>query len=147
MKRLTVIVVASALLALACSSLPQITLPQIATFTAVTPQPQVEVTSRPNLPPLAPAEGLPSESTSSALSDLYQQVNPGVVSLRVFTADGGALGSGFVVDRQGHIVTNLHVVTGATSVEVDFPSGDDGSRPGDRRGSRFGSGSDPGDSA
>jgi 2-alkenal reductase len=123
MKRLTIIVVASALLALACSGFPQITLPDIATFTAVTPQPLVETTSQPNLPALAPAAGLPSESTSSALSDLYQRVNPGVVSLRVFTADGGALGSGFVVDKQGHIVTNLHVVTGATGVEVDFPSG------------------------
>ncbi|HLC34950.1 MAG TPA: trypsin-like peptidase domain-containing protein [Anaerolineales bacterium] len=123
MKRWTMVVVAGALLALACSSLPQLTLPDLATLTVVTPQPQVETTSRPNLPPLAPAVGLPSESTSSALSDLYQRVNPGVVSLRVFTAEGGALGSGFVVDKQGHIVTNLHVVTGATGLEVDFPSG------------------------
>jgi len=123
MKRWTMGVVASALLALACSSLPQLTLPNIATLTVVTPQPQAETTSRPNLPPLLPVVGLPSESTSGALSDLYQQVNPGVVSLRVFTAEGGALGSGFVVDKQGHIVTNLHVVTGATGLEVDFPSG------------------------
>jgi len=123
MKRWTMVVVAGALLALACSSLPQLTLPDLATLTVVRPQPQVETTSRPNLPPLAPAVGLPSESTSSVLSDLYQQVNPGVVSLRVFTAEGGALGSGFVVDKQGHIVTNLHVVTGATGLEVDFPSG------------------------
>ncbi|MRR32311.1 trypsin-like serine protease, partial [bacterium] len=33
------------------------------------------------------------------------------------------LGSGFVYDTQGHIITNAHVVDGATSVEVDFPSG------------------------
>jgi len=31
-----------------------------------------------------------------------------------------ALGSGFVIDKAGHIVTNYHVVEGATSVEVSF---------------------------
>jgi S1-C subfamily serine protease len=31
-----------------------------------------------------------------------------------------ALGSGFVIDKQGHIVTNYHVVEGASSIEVLF---------------------------
>jgi S1-C subfamily serine protease len=31
-----------------------------------------------------------------------------------------ALGSGFVIDKQGHIVTNYHVVNGAKSIEVLF---------------------------
>jgi S1-C subfamily serine protease len=31
-----------------------------------------------------------------------------------------ALGSGFVIDKAGHIVTNYHVVRGATSIEVSF---------------------------
>ena len=31
-----------------------------------------------------------------------------------------ALGSGFVLDRAGHIVTNYHVVRGATSIQVSF---------------------------
>ena len=31
-----------------------------------------------------------------------------------------ALGSGFVIDKAGHIVTNYHVVEGARSVEVSF---------------------------
>jgi putative serine protease PepD len=34
-----------------------------------------------------------------------------------------AEGSGFVVDKQGHIVTNQHVVDGASSVEVTFADG------------------------
>ncbi|QRN82780.1 trypsin-like peptidase domain-containing protein [Chloroflexota bacterium] len=58
-----------------------------------------------------------------ALISLYDNVNPGIVSIQVVTADGAALGSGFVVDRAGHIVTNYHVVEDATSVEVDFVSG------------------------
>ncbi len=54
-----------------------------------------------------------------ALISLYDNVNPGIVSIQVVTADGAALGSGFVVDKSGHIVTNYHVVEDATSVEVD----------------------------
>lgn len=57
------------------------------------------------------------------LEGLYQQVNPGVVSIRVSSVNDEALGSGFVIDKQGHIVTNYHVVENADTVEVDFPSG------------------------
>ena len=35
-----------------------------------------------------------------------------------------ALGSGFVMDKAGHIVTNYHVVAGAESVEVSFSNSD-----------------------
>jgi 2-alkenal reductase len=57
------------------------------------------------------------------LEGLYQQVNPGVVSIRVSSVNDEALGSGFVIDKQGHIVTNYHVVENADKVEIDFPSG------------------------
>jgi len=58
-----------------------------------------------------------------ALVSLYQRVMPGIVSLQVIGSQGGSLGSGFVYDDQGHILTNYHVVEGATQVEVDFTSG------------------------
>jgi 2-alkenal reductase len=60
-----------------------------------------------------------------ALVSLYQTVSSGVVTIQVITQSGGDLGSGFVYDASGHIVTNYHVVSGATSnkVEVDFMSG------------------------
>jgi len=60
-----------------------------------------------------------------ALVALYKAAIPGVVAIQVTTAQGGALGSGFVFDSQGHIVTNYHVVQGAQNnkVEVDFNSG------------------------
>src|SRR5947208_5115116 len=35
-----------------------------------------------------------------------------------------ALGSGFVMDKAGHIVTNYHVIAGAKSVEVSFSNHD-----------------------
>ena len=54
---------------------------------------------------------------------LYQEINPGVVAIRSLSEEGGGLGTGFVWDEQGHIVTNYHVVESATDLEVDFPSG------------------------
>jgi S1-C subfamily serine protease len=69
---------------------------------------------------------LPDGSTAisdSTLTSIYERVNPGVVSIFISTAEGEASGSGFVYDTAGHILTNYHVVEGATSIEVDFPSG------------------------
>lgn len=57
------------------------------------------------------------------LISLYDKVSPGVVSIRVLTDQGEALGSGFVIDTNGHVLTNYHVVEGETDLEVDFPSG------------------------
>ena len=61
--------------------------------------------------------------SDSTLSSIYERVNPGVVSIFIITDQGEASGSGFVYDKVGHILTNYHVVEGATSIEVDFPSG------------------------
>jgi S1-C subfamily serine protease len=57
------------------------------------------------------------------LTALYQRVNSGIVAIKVDTPDGGSLGSGFVYDTEGHIITNDHVVGTANQVEIDFPSG------------------------
>jgi len=54
-----------------------------------------------------------------SLEALYQQVLPGVVT--VLTDTG--LGSGFMFDGDGHVITNKHVVDTSTTVEVDFSSG------------------------
>jgi S1-C subfamily serine protease len=67
------------------------------------------------------AAGLASDQNT--LEALFQKVSPGVVALKVTTDQGGGLGSGFVYDTAGHIVTNYHVVDGANQIEVDFPSG------------------------
>ncbi|MGZ9163942.1 MAG: S1C family serine protease, partial [Anaerolineales bacterium] len=69
-------------------------------------------------PPALPTQVDPAEQ-GSTLEALYQQVLPGVVSIRA----GSSLGSGFVFDNEGHVITNQHVVEGASEVEVDFASG------------------------
>ncbi len=50
---------------------------------------------------------------------LYESVSPGTVAI---VTDQGQ-GSGFVYDAQGNVVTNYHVIEGADTVEVRFPSG------------------------
>lgn len=63
------------------------------------------------------------EVEAGDLPELYRVINPGVVAIRALTEEGGGLGTGFVWDNAGHIVTNYHVVESATDLEVDFPSG------------------------
>lgn len=70
-----------------------------------------------------PSEQVDLEYQDDLLTRLYEQVNPGVVSIRVLTQAGGGLGSGFVFDKAGHVVTNFHVVEGAQDLEVNFSSG------------------------
>ena len=73
--------------------------------------------------PLLPTAADPSEM-GSTLEALYQQVLPGVVAIQVvLPGTGSSVGSGFVFDSEGHVVTNQHVVEGASEVEVDFASG------------------------
>ena len=54
-----------------------------------------------------------------ALVTLYENVSPGVVAIITSTGQG----SGFVYDKEGHIITNYHVVDGSKTVEVRFTSG------------------------
>jgi S1-C subfamily serine protease len=66
--------------------------------------------------------------TTGALTaeQIYKRDAPGVVQVTATDATQGSqsLGSGFVIDKAGHIVTNYHVVRGATKVLVSFSSKD-----------------------
>jgi S1-C subfamily serine protease len=54
------------------------------------------------------------------LINLYSEVSSSVVNIGVLTRTGGGTGSGFVLDGEGHIVTNNHVVEGAEQIVVSF---------------------------
>src|SRR3990172_12524456 len=58
-----------------------------------------------------------------AFVSLYQAVSQGVVSLQLKTPIGPKQGSGFVIDTDGHIITNYHVVERASYIEVLFQDG------------------------
>ena len=73
--------------------------------------------------PAATAQPAPAAAPARSATDvsaLYERVSPGVVSIDVQTGQGGGTGSGFVLDREGYILTNDHVVDGAQSVRVHF---------------------------
>ncbi len=57
------------------------------------------------------------------LAQMYQEVTPSVVYVSVATRFGGGTGSGFVIDEEGHIVTNNHVVENAQYISVTFVDG------------------------
>jgi len=56
----------------------------------------------------------------SLFIDLYQRVNPAVVSVNLQTGNG----SGFVIDAEGYIVTNNHVVEAGGPIVIGFANGD-----------------------
>ncbi|MBP9658081.1 MAG: serine protease, partial [Candidatus Promineofilum sp.] len=76
--------------------------------------------------PTAASETPINTDLEASMVDLYQRVNPAVVHIYVLDEQSFALGtgSGFVYDAQGHIVTNNHVVTGASGLEVVFANGE-----------------------
>ena len=55
--------------------------------------------------------------------DIYDRAAKSVVEIAASGGAGRAQGSGFVYDRDGHIVTNQHVVAGASSISVSFWNG------------------------
>jgi len=88
------------------------------------------------LPPVAAPE-LPPEVLKEADAEeqvnirVYAAANRSVVNITTATESAGffgeesssGTGSGFVIDRQGHILTNYHVVEGAQSLQVKLYDG------------------------
>ncbi|TDI83903.1 MAG: trypsin-like serine protease, partial [Chloroflexi bacterium] len=120
MKRITIPISVLGIASLACTVLPSL----------ATPIPPPTVAPAPTLVSPTIASVMPENvlSPPDGLVDLYNRVNPGVVTIYTFGPSNQnafplGQGSGFVIDMQGHIVTNQHVIDGAEEIEVDFPSG------------------------
>ena len=62
------------------------------------------------------ASAVPLESKTGSIAAVAQQLLPSTVQIlaSVSSDGGGATGSGFVLDRRGHVITNNHVVADAT---------------------------------
>ncbi len=97
--------------------------------------------------PVSPELVAEADAEELLLINIYKRLNPAVVHIRVTTlVDAESFefpsipdlpempppeddfyqegsGSGFLIDRQGHIVTNNHVVEGAEEVQVAFHDG------------------------
>jgi S1-C subfamily serine protease len=82
----------------------------------------------------APASFAKANDDAESIQSIYAAAGPGVVQVTSTTTvsqdpffgaqQARSLGSGFVIDKAGHIVTNFHVVENAEKVEVNF-SGQD----------------------
>jgi len=111
----------------ACQSLTNITSLITTQSSLTTPTNTAENVSlqvQPTDPPPSNQPAIPNlVALEDTLVDIYESTSPGVVAIRVLTESGRGLGSGFVIDKEGHIITNFHVIEGFTDMEVDFPSG------------------------
>jgi S1-C subfamily serine protease len=70
------------------------------------------------------SQGTNSPSSNPlSLHTIFKQVENSVVQITSKISNATTLGSGFVYDKQGHIVTNAHVAGDATVVDVTFVDG------------------------
>jgi S1-C subfamily serine protease len=74
------------------------------------------------------AEAAPVLYSQDTVTSVYNAVSPAVVEIDMtqqssFFNQTSGLGSGILLDSEGHILTNNHVVDGATSVNVKLSNG------------------------
>src|SRR5256714_12436449 len=88
--------------------------------------------------PLPQPAPRPASGKGLTVNQIYQQDSPGVAFIQAESAPrapsplnpfgggggGAATGSGFVIDHAGHILTNAHVVDGASKIEVTLGNSD-----------------------
>jgi putative serine protease PepD len=111
----------------------------VASLAAVLASGGTYVATRSDAPPTSStvSTSAPGRDTTSSTSPTVSQasavapnwtatasaVTPSVVSIQVTMSQGSAQGSGVVLDKAGHILTNNHVVASATKVQVTLADG------------------------
>jgi 2-alkenal reductase len=125
-KRFILIILPLTLAALACTCNSQELLFVSTPAVPQTPEPAVVLIATPT--PLPEEAIVEVDAEDALLVNLYQRANPAVVYIEVLVNARGSLtplgsGSGFVIDTEGHIVTNNHVVEEADALRVTFSDG------------------------
>ena len=86
------------------------------------PTPTATATSTPSVTPTStttPSATPTASATPTTIAQLVKNVQGGVVQILTITSSG----SGFIIDTDGHVVTNQHVVGGNRSVTVRMNDG------------------------
>src|SRR5262245_29367692 len=60
----------------------------------------------------------------ASLSDLIDKIDPSIVRIDVTSGAEKGVGSGYVVDADGVIATNYHVIAGAAEATAIFKNGE-----------------------
>jgi S1-C subfamily serine protease len=93
------------------------------------------ITNTTNSSPVFDEERQQNDSVDLTFRDLFARVNSSVVQITASgvpnfslptpppDGDGTAIGSGYVIDKQSHVVTNYHVIANARNVSVAFSDG------------------------
>jgi len=73
---------------------------------------------------------LVAQADEATINGIYQKLSPSIVMItsavssgRRFGGTSQAVGTGMVIDMQGDILTNYHVIQGATSIKVTLEDG------------------------
>ena len=80
-------------------------------------------TLQPGTGPQSTVPALTGNNEQAVREAVVAKVRPAVVEVNVTTQQGGAIGSGVIIDGRGYIVTNNHVVNGAQSMTVTLYDG------------------------
>lgn len=73
--------------------------------------------------PAVTVPSLTANNIDTVREAVVAKVRPSVVEVNVSMSGGAAIGSGVIIDRRGYIVTNNHVVSGASSIQVVLYNG------------------------
>jgi S1-C subfamily serine protease len=108
--KFAIILSALAMMIAACSSSSHVTKTNSKTPTVPPKTTSVSDTGAPN--------GSSAATLEQSVIDAIHKVQPAVVLISVTTSQGEAQGSGSIITKDGFILTNDHVVEGATSIKV-----------------------------
>jgi S1-C subfamily serine protease len=134
---LLILVLVSGSLACDLSNIPRV-------ITQDTPEPDVEPTATPAIIILTPTPVSPEaqggfDIEEELITNLYARISPTVVCVTAQDAFGQCIGSGFIIDQEGYIVTNNHVTEAAPADQLRVVLADESSVPAELVGSDPGS--------